>query len=176
MRSAVVLHLCMIFLAPCNASTETIFALQFSCYVHVSGDGLTKEEAEIFGDYFYSIAAGKGSGEYALRHLLAPGAWAHNPLQHSLSGLKVGSFAFKCYVLQTWYTLCKIALSFPVPTFTMCVFHTRQAYCEIPGFHFAYAPLFVYMWLWYFQWQYPISFHKTNVGTEDYCILSASPK
>ncbi|MEW5304929.1 MAG: hypothetical protein WDW36_007503 [Sanguina aurantia] len=53
------------------------------------GDGLTKEEAGVFGDYFYSIAAGKGSGEYALRHLLAPGAWAHTPLQHSLSGLKV---------------------------------------------------------------------------------------
>jgi len=31
----------------------------------------------------------QGSGEYALRHLLSPGAWAHEPLQTRLKDLKV---------------------------------------------------------------------------------------
>jgi hypothetical protein len=41
-------------------------------------------------DYFYHIAAAPGSGEYALRHLLSPGAWAHAPLEERLKELKVG--------------------------------------------------------------------------------------
>mgnify|MGYP001811588876 CR=1 FL=1 len=40
--------------------------------------------------YFYHIAAAPGSGEYALRHLLAPGAWAHSPLHKRLLELQVG--------------------------------------------------------------------------------------
>ncbi len=43
----------------------------------------------MFKDYFYSITAAPGSGEFALRHLLAPGAWAHAPLEEQLSALKV---------------------------------------------------------------------------------------
>ena len=39
-------------------------------------------------DYFYHIASAPGSGEHALRHLLAPGAWAHSPLEARLKELK----------------------------------------------------------------------------------------
>ncbi|KXZ42499.1 hypothetical protein GPECTOR_141g697 [Gonium pectorale] len=53
------------------------------------GEGLSQREIDVFRDYFYSIAALKGSGEYALRHLLAPGAWAHAPLEERLHDLKV---------------------------------------------------------------------------------------
>lgn len=55
----------------------------------VHGQALTQAEKECFRSYFYHIAAGRGSGEYALRHLLAPGAWAHSPLQERLQELKV---------------------------------------------------------------------------------------
>lgn len=40
------------------------------------GDGLSPPEQEAFKDYMYHIIAGRGSGEFALRHLLAPGGWA----------------------------------------------------------------------------------------------------
>lgn len=40
--------------------------------------------------YFYHIAAAPGSGEYALRHLLEPGAWARSPLHKRLLELQVG--------------------------------------------------------------------------------------
>ncbi|GLC56231.1 hypothetical protein PLESTB_001082300 [Pleodorina starrii] len=53
------------------------------------GEGLSQREIEVFKEYFYSIAALPGSGEYALRHLLAPGAWAHAPLEERLHELKV---------------------------------------------------------------------------------------
>jgi hypothetical protein len=41
-------------------------------------------------DYFYHITGARGSGEYVLRHILAPGAWAYAPLQQRLMELKVG--------------------------------------------------------------------------------------
>ncbi|GFR44731.1 hypothetical protein Agub_g6057, partial [Astrephomene gubernaculifera] len=53
------------------------------------GEGLSPREVEVFREYFYSIAALPGSGEYALRHLLAPGAWAHAPLEERLHELRV---------------------------------------------------------------------------------------
>ncbi|EFJ45067.1 hypothetical protein VOLCADRAFT_106093 [Volvox carteri f. nagariensis] len=53
------------------------------------GEGLSQREIDLFKEYFYSIAALPGSGEYALRHLLAPGAWAHAPLEERLHELKV---------------------------------------------------------------------------------------
>ncbi|GIL81378.1 hypothetical protein Vretifemale_10367 [Volvox reticuliferus] len=53
------------------------------------GEGLSQREIDVFKEYFYSIAALPGSGEYALRHLLAPGAWAHAPLEERLHELKV---------------------------------------------------------------------------------------
>ena len=49
-----------------------------------------KEEVSAFEEYFYHIMAQRGSGEYALRWLLAPYAWAHNPLDKQLHELKVG--------------------------------------------------------------------------------------
>eukprot|EP00882_Tetradesmus_deserticola_P007407 GHRQ01007804.1.p1 GENE.GHRQ01007804.1~~GHRQ01007804.1.p1 ORF type:complete len:467 (+),score=186.71 GHRQ01007804.1:110-1510(+) len=53
------------------------------------GMPLEPAESSTFRDYFYHIAAARGSGEYALRHILAPGAWAHAPLQERLAELKV---------------------------------------------------------------------------------------
>jgi hypothetical protein len=55
-----------------------------------AGQPLTDSEKECLRSYFYHIAAARGSGEFALRHLLAPGAWAHSPLQERLQELKVG--------------------------------------------------------------------------------------
>jgi hypothetical protein len=40
------------------------------------GDGFSPPEQEAFKDYMYHIIAGRGSGEFALRHLLAPGGGA----------------------------------------------------------------------------------------------------
>ena len=50
---------------------------------------LTEEEVAAFEDYFYHITAAKGSGEHALRHILKPFAWAHQPLEGQLQHLKV---------------------------------------------------------------------------------------
>ncbi|KAI8474553.1 MAG: Alpha/Beta hydrolase protein [Monoraphidium minutum] len=52
------------------------------------GKPLTDAEIPVFSSYFYHIAAAPGSGEYALRHLLAPGAWAHSPLHRRLLELQ----------------------------------------------------------------------------------------
>lgn len=41
------------------------------------------------GDYFYHISASAGSGEYALAALLAPGAWAREPLHSRLPQLSM---------------------------------------------------------------------------------------
>ncbi|GBG00298.1 1-acylglycerol-3-phosphate O-acyltransferase-like [Raphidocelis subcapitata] len=51
------------------------------------GQPLTAEEVPVFSDYFYHISASAGSGEFALRHLLSPGAWARSPLRRRLLGL-----------------------------------------------------------------------------------------
>lgn len=48
------------------------------------GQPMSQKERDVFRDYFYHIAAARGSGEYALRHILAPGAWAHEPLHDRL--------------------------------------------------------------------------------------------
>ncbi|KAF5842719.1 Alpha/Beta hydrolase protein [Dunaliella salina] len=53
-----------------------------------AGD-IPPHEVEWFKRYFYHQLAAQGSGEYALRHLLSPGAWAHEPLQKRLRDLKV---------------------------------------------------------------------------------------
>jgi hypothetical protein len=59
------------------------------CPLCPSGQPLTPNESDAFKDYFYHIVAARGSGEFALRHILAPGAWAHAPLQQRLLQLKV---------------------------------------------------------------------------------------
>ena len=51
--------------------------------------GLTGQEVEAFEEYFYHIMAARGSGEHALRHLLAPFARAKHPLEGRLPELKV---------------------------------------------------------------------------------------
>jgi hypothetical protein len=61
------------------------------------GQAMTDTEKECLRTYFYHIAAARGSGEFALRHLLAPGAWAHLPLQERLQELKV---CVQCRVRQ----------------------------------------------------------------------------
>ena len=52
------------------------------------GIGLTKAEQGAFGSYVYHILAQDGSGEFALPKLLAPGAWAREPLLPALAALK----------------------------------------------------------------------------------------
>ena len=51
--------------------------------------GLSTEEVAAFEEYFYHIMAARGSGEHALRHLLAPFARAKHPLEGRLHDLKV---------------------------------------------------------------------------------------
>jgi len=53
------------------------------------GTGLSEEEVEAFGNYFFHITAAKGSGEFALPHILAPFAWARHPLEGRLHKLQV---------------------------------------------------------------------------------------
>jgi cardiolipin-specific phospholipase len=47
------------------------------------------EQRTSLGNYFYHISADLGSGEYALAALLAPGAWAREPLHTHLTGIKM---------------------------------------------------------------------------------------
>ncbi len=53
------------------------------------GTGLSEEEVEAFGNYFFHITAAKGSGEFALSHILGPFAWARHPLEGRLHKLQV---------------------------------------------------------------------------------------
>ncbi|KAK9823325.1 hypothetical protein WJX72_001941 [[Myrmecia] bisecta] len=53
------------------------------------GLGLTEDEVAAFEQYFYHIMAANGSGEFALRHILQPFAWAAHPLEGRLQDLKV---------------------------------------------------------------------------------------
>lgn len=48
---------------------------------------LPAEEAKALHDYSYSIFSLRGSGEYALAYILAPGAFARSPLIHRVQGL-----------------------------------------------------------------------------------------
>ncbi|KAJ5347490.1 uncharacterized protein N7506_000743 [Penicillium brevicompactum] len=48
---------------------------------------LPAEEASALHDYSYSIFSLRGSGEYALAYILAPGAFARSPLIHRVQGL-----------------------------------------------------------------------------------------
>ena len=52
------------------------------------GAGLTKAEQGAFGSYVYHTLAQEGSGEFALPKLLAPGAWAREPLLPALAALR----------------------------------------------------------------------------------------
>ncbi|EON63566.1 hypothetical protein W97_02794 [Coniosporium apollinis CBS 100218] len=48
---------------------------------------LPAEEARALHDYSYSLFRQKGSGEYALAHILAPGAFARSPLIRRIQGV-----------------------------------------------------------------------------------------
>lgn len=48
---------------------------------------LAPEEAKTLHDYSYSLFRLRGSGEYALSYILAPGAFARNPLIHRIQGV-----------------------------------------------------------------------------------------
>lgn len=50
---------------------------------------LPEDERATLGNYFYHISVGIGSGEYALAALLAPGAWAREPLHRKLASLRM---------------------------------------------------------------------------------------
>lgn len=53
------------------------------------GVGLSPGEQAAFGAYVYHILASNGSGEFALPHLLAPGAWAREPLTARFDDLRM---------------------------------------------------------------------------------------
>lgn len=55
----------------------------------LQGLHLSEEEVARFERYFYHILAARGSGEYALSHLLEPFAWPRAPLEDRLHELKV---------------------------------------------------------------------------------------
>lgn len=55
----------------------------------ITGDHLSEEEVAAFSEYMYGITASKGSGEYALRHILMPFAFARSPLETRLAELTV---------------------------------------------------------------------------------------
>ncbi|KAJ5934326.1 cardiolipin-specific deacylase [Penicillium verhagenii] len=48
---------------------------------------LPAEESKALHDYSYSIFSLRGSGEYALAYILAPGAFARSPLIHRIQGV-----------------------------------------------------------------------------------------
>lgn len=48
---------------------------------------LPEDEAQALHDYSYSLFRQRGSGEYALAHVLAPGAFARSPLIHRIQGV-----------------------------------------------------------------------------------------
>ncbi|KAL1681402.1 Alpha/Beta hydrolase protein [Schizophyllum commune] len=51
--------------------------------------GLTEEETREMHDYILNITLAKGSGEYCISHILAPGAHARMPLVDRISALKI---------------------------------------------------------------------------------------
>lgn len=56
-------------------------------YVENRMGHLSAEEQKDFHRYFYYITASPGSGEYALSHILQPGAFARKPLTHRIPKL-----------------------------------------------------------------------------------------
>lgn len=52
-----------------------------------------------FAHYMYQITAAKGSGEYALRHVLEPFAWAREPIGPIVKDIKVTVLEGRCLIL-----------------------------------------------------------------------------
>jgi len=53
------------------------------------GHHLTDDEIDAFSEYMYGILSAKGSGEYALRHILEPFAFPRCPLEYRLDTLSI---------------------------------------------------------------------------------------
>ena len=71
------------------------------------GKRLSTEETEAFGKYFYHITAQRGSGEFALSHLLGPMAWARHPLEGRMHQMQVSSghnYFEHSYMASFWVT------------------------------------------------------------------------
>ncbi|KAK2466488.1 hypothetical protein APHAL10511_002130 [Amanita phalloides] len=51
--------------------------------------GLAEEDTRDMHDYIMNITLAKGSGEYCISHILAPGAHAHSPLVDRIPALKI---------------------------------------------------------------------------------------
>ena len=60
-----------------------------SNYIYRRFPYLSEEEKECLSSYAYHITSQEGSGEYALGSILAPGAWAREPLHRRLKDLKM---------------------------------------------------------------------------------------
>jgi pimeloyl-ACP methyl ester carboxylesterase len=56
---------------------------------YATAEDMTLEEKETFANYIYHIVAQKGSGEFTLRHLLRPLAYAYDPLMPKLPDMPV---------------------------------------------------------------------------------------
>ena len=65
------------------------FVLGYTQRRFITGNHLSAEEVDALSKYMYGIVASKGSGEYALRHILEPFAFARDPLEARMSGLEV---------------------------------------------------------------------------------------
>lgn len=61
----------------------------YSARRFVQGEGFSDAQRDSFGHYMYQITAARGSGEFALRHLLEPFAWARQPIGPRLHQLRV---------------------------------------------------------------------------------------
>lgn len=59
---------------------------------------LPPDEARELSDYMYHITVDKGSGEYALNSILAPGAWAREPLHSRLASISMPTY-FICTMI-----------------------------------------------------------------------------
>ena len=64
--------------------------------------GLALSDAEVarFESYFYHILVARGSGEFALRHILAPFAWPRQALEERCADLQVPVTIFYGTVLR----------------------------------------------------------------------------
>jgi len=51
--------------------------------------GLGEDEIRDMHDYILNITVAKGSGEYCISHILAPGAFARRPLVDRIAALKI---------------------------------------------------------------------------------------
>lgn len=76
-------------LMPCHPTPSTALTLQTSRHNSLQGLAFNDDEVARFESYFYHILAARGSGEFALRHILAPYAWPRSALEERCADLSV---------------------------------------------------------------------------------------